>query len=52
VPYLFNPGLVPNYLLVTKLGLSNTLAAVFLPGAVSVYNTLIMKSLSKSFRKS
>jgi len=44
VPYLFNPGLVPNYLLVTKLGLTNTLAAVFLPGAVSVYNTLIMKS--------
>ncbi len=44
IPYLFNVGLVPNYLLVTKLGLMNTLAAVFLPGAISVYNTLIMKS--------
>lgn len=44
IPYLFNVGLVPNYLLVTKLGLTDTLAAVFLPGAVSVYNTLIMKS--------
>lgn len=44
VPYLFNVGLVPNYLLVTRLGLVDTLAAVFLPGAISVYNTLIMKS--------
>jgi putative aldouronate transport system permease protein len=44
VPYLFNVGLVPNYLLVTKLGLVNSLAAVYLPGAISVYNTLIMKS--------
>jgi putative aldouronate transport system permease protein len=44
LPYLFNVGLVPNYLLVTKLGLVNTLAAIFLPGAISVYNTLIMKS--------
>lgn len=44
IPYLFNVGLVPNYLLVSKLGLMDKLAAVFLPGAVSVYNTLIMKS--------
>lgn len=44
VPYLFNVGLVPNYLLVTRLGLVDTLAAIFLPGAISVYNTLIMKS--------
>lgn len=44
VPYLFNVGLVPNYLLVTRLGLVDSLAAIFLPGAISVYNTLIMKS--------
>ena len=44
IPYLFNVGLIPNYLLVSNLGLMNKLAAVFLPGAVSVYNTLIMKS--------
>ncbi len=48
IPYLFNPGLVPNYLLVTRLGLVDKLAAVFLPGAVSVYNTLIMKSFFES----
>ena len=44
VPYLFNVGLIPNYLLVSSLGLMNKLEAVFLPGAISVYNTLIMKS--------
>ena len=44
IPYLFNVGLIPNYLLVAKLGLMDKLAAVYLPGAISVYNTLIMKS--------
>lgn len=42
--FLFNPGLVPNYLLVTKLGLTNNFLAVILPPAVSVWNTLIMMS--------
>jgi putative aldouronate transport system permease protein len=44
IPFLFNPGLIPNYLVVTKLGLADKLMAVFLPGAVSVYNTFVMKS--------
>jgi putative aldouronate transport system permease protein len=44
IPFLFNPGLIPNYLVVTKLGLADKLAAVFLPAAVSVYNTFVMKS--------
>jgi putative aldouronate transport system permease protein len=43
LPYLFNVGVIPNYLLVTKLGLTNTLAAIFLPGAISTYNCLIMR---------
>jgi putative aldouronate transport system permease protein len=42
--FLFNPGLVPVYLVVTKLGLRDSFAAVILPTAVSVYNTLVMKS--------
>ena len=42
--FLFNPGLVPAYLVVTKLGLRDSFAAVILPTAVSVYNTLVMKS--------
>ena len=42
--FLFHPGLIPNYLLVTKLGLQNTYLAIILPPAVSVYNTLVMRA--------
>jgi putative aldouronate transport system permease protein len=42
--FLFNPGLVPTYLVVTRLGLRDSFAAVILPTAISVYNTLVMKS--------
>jgi putative aldouronate transport system permease protein len=44
VPYVFNVGMIPSYLLVTSLGLQDHLAAVFLPVAVSTYNCLIMRS--------
>ncbi len=37
-------GLIPNYVLVTTLGLRNTIWAVTLPGALSVFNMLIMKT--------
>ena len=43
IPYLFNVGLIPTYLVVTRLGLNNHLAAVFLPGAIGTYNCLIMR---------
>ncbi len=42
--YLFQPGLVPNYLLVTRLGLTDNILAIILPPAVSVYNTMVMKT--------
>lgn len=42
--YLFNAGLVPTYLVVSNLRLTDTLWAVTLPTAVSVYNTLVMRS--------
>ncbi|MFA6689885.1 MAG: carbohydrate ABC transporter permease [Sphaerochaetaceae bacterium] len=44
VPYIFNVGMIPSYLLVTNLGLIDKLVAVFLPGAVSTYNCIIMRS--------
>lgn len=44
IPYLFNVGMIPTYLVVTKLGLTNHLAAIFLPGAISTYNCIIMRS--------
>jgi putative aldouronate transport system permease protein len=42
--FLFVPGLVPVYLLVTHLNLTNNFLAIILPPAVSVYNTLVMMS--------
>ncbi|GHU84865.1 ABC transporter permease [Spirochaetia bacterium] len=43
IPYLFNVGIIPAYLVVTSLGLTNNLAAIFLPVAISTYNCLIMR---------
>ena len=43
IPYLFNVGLIPTYLVVTGLGLTNKLVAIFLPGAIGTYNCLIMR---------
>ncbi|MCC2335494.1 carbohydrate ABC transporter permease [Cellulomonas wangsupingiae] len=40
----FNGGLIPNYVLIQTLGLKNTMWAVVLPGAISVFNLLVMKS--------
>jgi len=43
IPYLFNVGLIPSYLVVVKLGLTNKLVAVFFPMAISTYNCIIMR---------
>ncbi|MCP2163391.1 carbohydrate ABC transporter permease [Goodfellowiella coeruleoviolacea] len=40
----FNGGLIPNYVLVSELGLKNTIWAVVLPNAISVFNLLVMKT--------
>lgn len=40
----FGGGLIPTYLLVKGLGLINTLWAVILPGAVSMWNIVIMRT--------
>jgi putative aldouronate transport system permease protein len=44
IPYLFNPGLIPAYLVVTKLGLIDSLWAIILPTAVNITNTFIMRN--------
>ncbi|MBE0655891.1 MAG: carbohydrate ABC transporter permease [Bacteroidales bacterium] len=49
--FLFNPGLIPSYLLVTRLGLTNSFFAIILPPAVSVYNTLVMMSFFEGLPK-
>ncbi len=40
----FNGGLIPNYVLINGLGFGNTMWAIVIPGAISIYNMLIMKS--------
>ncbi|MCA4134286.1 carbohydrate ABC transporter permease [Arthrobacter sp. M4] len=40
----FNGGLIPNYVLITSLGMRDTIWAIVLPNAISVFNLLIMKS--------
>jgi putative aldouronate transport system permease protein len=44
----FNGGLIPNYLLVTSLGLKNSVWAIALPNAISVFNLLVMKAFFES----
>ncbi|WP_078393689.1 carbohydrate ABC transporter permease [Shouchella patagoniensis] len=40
----FNGGLIPNYVLISSLGFGNTIWAIVIPGAISVFNLLIMKT--------
>ncbi|QAY69867.1 carbohydrate ABC transporter permease [Xylanimonas protaetiae] len=46
----FGGGLIPNYILVTQwLHMRNTIWAIVLPGALSVFNLLVMKSFFENF---
>lgn len=40
----FSGGMIPTYLLVRDLGMLDTIWAIVLPGAVSVYNVIIMRT--------
>ena len=44
VTMYFNGGMIPNYLLMSKIGLLNTRWAMIISGACSVYNLLIMRN--------
>ena len=44
----FGGGLIPTYVWIRKLGLLNTMWAVLLPGAVHVYNTIVMRTYFKT----
>jgi ABC-type glycerol-3-phosphate transport system permease component len=47
VTMLFDGGLVPRYLLVSGLGLIDTIWALVLPGAVPVFNVLVLMNFFK-----
>ena len=42
ITMLFNGGLIPTYIVITKLKLTNTMWALTVPWAVSAYNTILM----------
>ena len=44
----FNGGLIPNYVLVSSLGLRNSIWAIVLPNAINVFNLLVMKAFFES----
>lgn len=41
---MFSGGLIPNYIVIVKLGLVDSLWSLILPGCVSAYNMIIMKN--------
>jgi putative aldouronate transport system permease protein len=45
IPMLFNPGLIPNYMLIRNLGLINTYWSVILPGAINVYYLMLLRNI-------
>ena len=40
----FSGGLIPSYLIINSIGLNNTLWAVVLPGALSVFNMIVIRT--------
>jgi len=40
----FSGGLIPSFILVKNLGMMNTRAALIIPGAISTYNMIIMRT--------
>ncbi|GMX63744.1 carbohydrate ABC transporter permease [Paenibacillus elgii] len=44
IPMYFGGGLIPTYLLVNKLGIYNTMFAVIIPGAVSIWNIILVRT--------
>jgi len=45
----FSGGLIPNYLLINSIGFKNTIWAIVIPNAISVFNLLIMKAFFENF---
>ena len=41
---IFSGGLIPSLIVITKLGLYNTVWAVILPGAVTAFNIIVMRT--------
>ena len=44
IPMFFGGGMIPTYLLVRNLHLTNTIWAMIIPGAISTYNMIVMRT--------
>ncbi|MBQ8814269.1 MAG: carbohydrate ABC transporter permease [Lachnospiraceae bacterium] len=45
---LFSGGMIPKYILMKNLGLTNTIWSMLLPGAMSVYNMIVARTFIQS----
>ena len=52
VTMFFNGGLIPTYLVVKSTGIIDTMWALILPGAVPVFNIILMKNFMKNLPES
>lgn len=48
IPMYFGGGLIPGYMLYSKLGLMNNFLVYIIPGCFSVYNMIVIRSYLKS----
>lgn len=48
IPMMFSGGLIPSFLLIKSLHLYNTIWAIVLPGAVSIWNAILAKTFFQS----
>ncbi|GAA2403557.1 carbohydrate ABC transporter permease [Nonomuraea africana] len=46
--FLFSPGIIPKYLLVSSIGLIDSYWALILPGAVAAFNLVVMRAFFMS----
>lgn len=44
ITFLIGPGIIPSYLLVSSLGLTDTYAALILPLAINAFNLVVMRA--------
>lgn len=44
IPMFFSGGLIPSYLVVSGLGMRNSLLALMIPGAISSFNVIVMRT--------
>ena len=47
----FNGGMIPNYMVVNRLGMRNTIWAIVVPGAISTFNLIVMRTFFEGIPK-